>query len=88
MKIVGAYKDLINKEEGFSYGKILSVKPLSEERLHRFEEETGKLLKLNVKLENTVAPDLIGGVKVYVDGKVIDASIKSRLKELRGSMEQ
>lgn len=87
-KIVGTYKDLINKEEGFSYGKILSVEPLSEERLHRFEAETGKLLKTNVKLENLSAPDLIGGVKIYVDGKVIDATIKSRLKDLRGSMEQ
>ena len=87
-KIVEAYKDLINKAEGFSYGKILSVEPLSEERLRRFEEETGKLLKLKVKLENLTAPDLIGGVKVYIDGKVIDASVKSRLKDLRSSMEQ
>lgn len=87
-KIIGTYKDLLNKEEGFSYGRILSVEPLGDERLHRFEEEAGKLLKANVKLENIIAPDLIGGVKIYVEGKVIDASIKSRLKELRGSMGQ
>jgi ATP synthase F1 delta subunit len=88
VKIIAVYKDLINKEEGFSYGKILSVKPLAEERLRRFEEETGKLLKLRVKLENLPAPDLIGGVKIYIDGRIIDASIKSRLKDLRVSMEQ
>jgi len=87
-KIVSTFNDLLNKAEGFSFGKILSVEVLSEERLRRFEEETGKLLKANVKLENLSAPDLIGGVKIYVDGKVIDASIKGRLKDLRGSMEQ
>jgi len=88
VKIINAYKDLVNEKEGFSYGKILSVKPLREDRLHRFEEETGKLLKLNVKLENSTATDLIGGVKIYIDGKIIDASIKGRLKDLRGAIEQ
>jgi ATP synthase F1 delta subunit len=87
-KIISAYKDLVNKKEGYSYGKILSVEPLSEERVRKFEEETGKLLKLNIKLENVAAPDLIGGVKIYVDGKIIDASVKSRLKDLKGSMVQ
>jgi ATP synthase F1 delta subunit len=87
-KIVDTFKRLIDKEEGFSYGKILSVGPLSEERLSRFEEETGKLLKMNVKLENSTASDLIGGVMVYIDGKIIDASIKGRLKDLKGSMKQ
>ena len=87
-KIIGTFKDLIRKEEGFSYGKIISVKPIDEKRLARFEKETGKLLRQNVKLENFTAPDLIGGVKIFIDGKVIDASVKSRLKDLRSSMEQ
>ena len=87
-KIVEAYKDMINKEEGFSYGKILSVSPLCEDRLARFEEETRKLLKMNVKLENVTAPDLIGGVKIFIDGKVIDASIKGRLFSLKHNMLQ
>ena len=87
-KIISTYKDLINKEEGFSFGKILSVEPLSEDRLSSFEKETGKLLKLNVKLENFTAPDLIGGVKVFIDGKIIDASIAGRLNDLRSSIKQ
>ena len=87
-KIIGTYKGIINKEEGFAYGKILSVGPLSAERLAKFEEETGKLLSLKVKLENFEAPDLIGGVKIFVDGKIIDASVQSRLKDLRSSLEQ
>jgi len=87
-KIVSVYKDLINKVEGFAYGEILSVEPLSEERLRAFEAETGKLLQLNVKLTNRLAPDLIGGVKIFINGKVIDASIRSRLKDMKDSLEQ
>jgi len=87
-KIISAYKRLINKDEGLAFGKILSVGLLSEERLASFERETGKLLSLNVKLENVSAPDLIGGVKIFIDGKVIDASVKNRLKDLKISLEQ
>jgi len=87
-RIIGAYRDLMNKASGFAYGKILSVGLLSVDRLEKFEQETGKLLKLNVKLENFSTPDLIGGVKIFVDGKVIDASVKSRLKDLKNSLEQ
>lgn len=87
-KIIDMYKHLINKEEGLSFGTILSVEPLGEDKLRRFEEETGKLLQTKVKLENIQAKDLIGGVKIYIEGKVIDASLKSRLKGLRSSMEQ
>lgn len=87
-RIIGTYKDLLHKEAGFSYGEILSVKPLSAERLVKFEEEVGKLLGSKVKLENKVDVGLIGGIKVYVDGKVIDASVKGRLKDLRGMIEQ
>ena len=85
-KIIRAYKELVNKQEGVSYGKILSVKPLSKERVARFEEQTGKLLKLNAKLENLIAADLIGGVKIYIDGKIIDASVKGRVKDLKDNM--
>jgi len=87
-RIINRYKELINKAEGVAYGKILSVEPLSPDRLGKFEEETGKLLSLNVKLENSLAPDIIGGVKIFVDGKAIDASVKSRLKDLRSSLQQ
>ena len=85
-RIIRAYRDLTNKEEGISYGEIVSVKPLAEARRRRFEEEVGKLLRLKVRLENKLDAGLVGGVKVYVDGKIIDASVKGRLGELRGSL--
>lgn len=79
---VKAYKGLFDKEEGVSYGKIFSVNALDEERLHKFEEETSKLLKQNVKLENEEDKSLIGGVKILIDGKIIDATVRKRLHDL------
>jgi F-type H+-transporting ATPase subunit delta len=80
--IVKTYKKLIDKEHGVSYGKIFSVQPLSAARLKEFEEETSKLLRSRVSLENETDQSLIGGVKIFVEGKVLDASLRTRLLDL------
>jgi F0F1-type ATP synthase delta subunit len=56
---------------------------LSAEQLARFEKETGRLLRRNVKLEPVIDARLIGGVRIYVDGKFIDASIRRKLDDLK-----
>lgn len=81
-KIVKTYREMINHEEGYSYGSIYSVEPLKPEQIAKFEEETGRLLQTRVRLENQLDPRLIGGVKILVDGRIIDASIRKRFDDL------
>ena len=81
-EIIKTFISLMDKSHGASYGKIFSVQPLSATRIKDFEEETSKLLKSNVSLENEIDTSLIGGVKIFVDGKVLDASLKTRLQDL------
>lgn len=81
-KIFSSYEAKINAVEGYAVGKILSVVPLTGEQTERFEEETAKLLQERVKLENVVDPRLLGGIKIFINGKVIDASLRSRLDSL------
>ena len=82
--IIRAFEKETNEAEGFSKGKIYSVLPLTKEQMAGFERETGKLLKQNVKLENMIDTTLIGGIKIMIDGKIIDASIRNRLDNLSG----
>lgn len=84
--IIKTYKKLMDKEHGVSVGKIFSVQPLSDTRLKEFEEETSKLLKCRVSLVNEMDQSLIGGVKIFVEGKVLDASLKTRLQDLGNSI--
>jgi len=81
-KIFAVYEELIDESEGFAIGKIISVNPLKEEQLKKFEAETTKLLRKNVRLKNETDPGLIGGVRIFIDGKLIDASLRSRLDNL------
>ena len=84
--IIRRYKLLINQSLGFSNGTIFSVKPLSNEQLKTFEEKTGKLIQKNVKLENKTDSTIIGGVRIFIEGKVIDATIRKRLNDLNESL--
>ena len=80
------YKDLVDKEEGVSYGTVYSVEKLSQERLAQVEEETSQLLQVKVKLTNELDPGLIGGVKVLVEGKLIDASLRKKFDDMASSI--
>lgn len=85
-KMIKVYKKLIDKEEGLSYGTVYSVDPLSEGRIAELEEETSKLLKTSVMLNNESDPRLIGGIKIMVDGKIIDASIRKKFTDLENQI--
>jgi ATP synthase F1 delta subunit len=84
--IVKAFEDLTDERNGITKGDIYSAIPLSEEQLKKFEEETGRLLHKNVRLISILDKSIIGGVRIYVDGKVIDASVKNRLENLKQSL--
>ena len=59
----------------------------SEQELgKKFEEQTGNLIKENVKLENEIDASIIGGIKILIDGKVIDATLRKRLDDLGSSI--
>jgi F-type H+-transporting ATPase subunit delta len=85
-RIVQQYRLLLHEKRGYSTGTIFSVKPLSPEQLASFEEKTGKLLRKKVKLENRTDSSIIGGVRIFIEGKVIDATIKKRLQDLKETL--
>ncbi len=80
--ILRQYKKLADEEEGVAYGKILTTELLPPEKLARFEEETSRLIRMKVSLTNEIDRSLIGGVKIFVDGRLIDASLRKRLDDM------
>jgi len=87
-RIVEEYRKLIDQEKGISLGTIYSVEPLTDIQIRSFEEKTAKLLRKNVRLINKTDASLIGGVKIFIDGKVIDASLRKQLQDLESSIRQ
>jgi ATP synthase F1 delta subunit len=86
--IVKAYRAQVDENLGVAAGTVYSAVPLSEDKHKRLEDETGKLLQKSVRLDNLVDADIVGGVKIFIEGKLIDASVRKRLDTLKEQLAQ
>ena len=84
--IMKVYKKLLEEEEGVLYGTVLSVVGLDDMQLSEIEDETSRLLQRRVCLSNEMDPGLLAGFKIFIDGRIIDASYRKKLEELSMSM--
>jgi F-type H+-transporting ATPase subunit delta len=84
--IVVAYSSLANASKGVKEGIIYSTYLLSEDEIHSIEKSLSSKLASKVELTNRVEKSLLGGVRVYVDGKVFDGSVASKLDALRAKL--
>ena len=84
--IVKNYRMLFDQDSETSRGIVYSVLPVEGENLRKLEEETARILDRKVKLENRIDTTLIGGAVIYVDGKLIDISIRKKLNDLKQAM--
>ena len=73
-------------ESGTVEGVVESARPLGEVELEELRASLGARLGKQVRLENRTAPDLVGGVRVIVDNRMIDYSVQGRLGALRKRM--
>ena len=80
------YERLEDHALGRVRARVLSAQPLSEESRARireiFERQTGK----RVIAEAGVAPELLGGAVVGLEGRVFDGSVRTRLERLRRAL--
>lgn len=87
-EIAKFYRKKIESSQNISSGTLFSVELLTQDELRSFEEETGKLMRKTVRLRNDLDASIIGGVKILIDGKIIDATIQKRLHSLKESLNQ
>jgi len=64
-------------------GWVESARPLGSGEIAELAVAIGARLGKEVMLENRLAPDLVGGVRVFVDNRLVDYSVKGRLAGLQ-----
>ncbi|MCI0512208.1 ATP synthase F1 subunit delta [candidate division KSB1 bacterium] len=62
---------------------VITAIPLPDDQLTTLDQELTEMLQADVTVENQVDPAMLGGVVVYVNGKVYNASLAEQFKELR-----
>ena len=80
------FGELVCEKLGIIEGIIYSVEKLPAAKIHTVEDAFAKKFGKKVELKNVIEPGLIGGVKVALDGKVYDGSLRNRLMGLENTL--
>ncbi len=83
MRIRRSYDALWERENDLLPVSVTSAVELDEETVRNIGDRIGEQTGRKVQLSSSVEPDLIGGIVVRVGNSIIDASIRSRLEQLR-----
>ncbi|NLK72874.1 MAG: F0F1 ATP synthase subunit delta [Clostridiales bacterium] len=81
------YFRLTNEYNNIEEGTVYSAVSLSESQVKLLEEKLSQITGKSVRLQVIEDPSLIGGIKVKIGEKVIDASIQNKLKSLKETID-
>lgn len=83
MESIDAYNELLDASERVSGAKIISAVALTEEEkaklIATLERENGG----TVHAEYVVDPTILGGLIVEINGKILDGSLRHRLRDVK-----
>ena len=85
-QIIDSFLDFVSSNKGELKAKLLSAKELSKTELEKICSELSKDFQSPIKIDYKHDPDLIGGLVIQVGSVMVDASIKSKLRQLQKSM--
>lgn len=77
---------LLAQHRGEVTAQVTSAHPLSEAQLARLKAELSAEMKTDVRLEPAVDEGLLGGLVVRLGSRMIDSSLRSKLRRLEFAM--
>ncbi len=80
------FKGVAGKIRGVIPVKIQTAIALNEERLGKLKKNLEKLTKKKVEIETEINKDIIGGMIIRIENKIIDGSITNHLKNLKKNL--
>ena len=81
--IENIYRQTLEKEANIVEVEVQSVIELDTDMKFALSEKLKKITGKKIELKNILNKELIGGVVLSFDGKVIDGSIKTQLKRFQ-----
>ncbi len=81
--IVPIYIDMYRREQGIISVMVESAAPMSDETRDKLSQQLKAMLNSEVECRYKVIPELIGGFRLRIGDKRIDASYKRKLEDIR-----
>ena len=80
------YEALYNKAHGIEKAVAVTAVPLSDALQQRLKEKLEQVTGKTILLQNRVDPSVLGGVRIELDGKQLNDSLRKRLDTLRENL--
>lgn len=85
-EVAEAYIALVEEEKNRVLAEVTSAIPLTPELTERLAEELNKATGKNVSVKNVVDTDVLGGLVIKMEDKIIDLSLRRKLDDLRNNL--
>jgi F-type H+-transporting ATPase subunit delta len=84
--VIGAFEQLLARQRGEIAAQVTSARPLSTAETDELKQMLKSKLGRDPKLELSVDPSLLGGLRLKVGSRMIDSSLRTKLEGLRAAM--
>ena len=84
--MIDVYRALLAQRRGEMTAEVTSAQPLSETQRSALESALMRSVGANVSIDAKVDPDILGGLVVKVDSRMVDSSLRTKLEKLKISM--
>ena len=81
--IVDEFDDLVDQQEGRVQATVITAHPLDAELLDSLRAAIERQTNRQVRLQQTVDPSLLGGIRVSIGDLVVDGSLRQALSDMR-----
>jgi F-type H+-transporting ATPase subunit delta len=81
------FERMADAEAGIEHAEITTAIDLSPDQVRGIEERLSQASGKQVRASATVDPSILGGVVVRVGDRLVDGSVRTRLKQLRRELE-
>ncbi len=82
------YKDMANEYKNVLFADLISAREVSDEDVQVLKEKVAAATGKSVDMEVSIDPSLIGGIKMRIGDRIIDASVKKKLELLRDDLKK
>ena len=86
-EMIRAWRMLEREHRGESIAKVTSAVELTEREKNALQKRLDHMFSRKMILQYTVDPALIGGIRVEAEGRVMDGSLQSRLRQIKEVMD-